>query len=204
MVDNKLERIHLGIISKDQFLQEYSVYSCVSRYSHIKDIKGVLTEYSPSLVGLKKETSKDYVLAYIELWILSLSEFVNVKYSMSPAQISETAFYIYQDYFYFKISDITLLFTNAKKGYYGDFFHALDGAMILGWFKIYAEERADISESIGIQKADEQKEPHKQRISDGGKFKTIKHGYDSSKLADKSKRLDKRITKGKGKRRKDK
>lgn len=159
MPNNKLERIHLGIISKEQFLQEYSIYSCVSRYNHIKDIKGVLSEYSPSLVRLKKESSKDYVLAYIELWILSLSEFVNVKYSMSPAQISETAFYIYQDYYYFKISDITLLFTNAKKGYYGEFFHTLDGAMILGWFKKYAEERSEIAENIGIRKADEDKEP---------------------------------------------
>ena len=204
MPDNKLEKIHLGIISKEQFLQEYSVYSCVSKYGHIKDIKGVLKEYSPSLVGLKNESSRDYVLAYIELWILSLSEFVNVKYSMSPAQISETAFYIYQDYYYYKISDITLLFTNAKKGYYGEFFHTLDGAIILGWFKKYAEERFEIAESIGIQKSDEQKESHIKRISDDDEFKTIKHGYDLSKLANKHKGLDKRVAGGKRKKRKEK
>ncbi|GAH29424.1 unnamed protein product, partial [marine sediment metagenome] len=52
----------------------------------------------------------------------------------------------------------------VKKGYYGEFFHSLDGAMILGWFKKYAEERAGIAESISIQKANEQRESHKQRI----------------------------------------
>ena len=204
MPDNKLEKIHLGIISKEQFLQEYSVYSCVSKYGHIKDVKGVLKEYSPSLVNLKKESSKDYVLAYIGVWILSLREFVNVKYSMSPAQINETAYYIYQDYYYFKISDITLIFTNAKKGYYGDFFHTLDGAMILSWFRDHAKERSDIAESIGIQKANEQTEPDKPRISNDKKFQTVKHGYDLSKLANKHKRVDKRIAEGKGKKRKDK
>lgn len=195
MSDNKLEKIHLGILTKEQFLQEYSVYSCVSKYNHIRTIQDALLENSSSLACLKKESSKDYVLAYIELWILSLSEFVNVKHNMTPSQISETAYYIYQDYYYFKISDITLVFTNAKKGYYGEYYHTLDGAMVLGWFKKYAEERAEISEFIGTQKSEEQKELHKQRISNNDEPQTIKHGYDLSKFANKYKKLDKRTSK---------
>lgn len=204
MSNNKLEKIHLGIISKEQFLQEYSVFSCISKYSHIKDIKGILTEYSPSLISLKKESSRDYVIAYIELWIVSLSEFVNVKHGMSPAQINETAFYIFQDYYYFKISDITFIFTSAKKGYYGDFYHTLDGAMILSWFREYANERSYISETIGIQISNEQREPDKQRSSDDKKFQTIKHGYNLSKFANKYNKRDKRITKKGGKKRNEK
>lgn len=195
MPNNKLEKIHLGILTKEQFLQEYSIYSCVSKYGHVRTTRDALLENSPSLAMLKKESSEDYVLAYIELWILSLGEFVNVKYSMRPAQISETAFYVFQDYYYFKISDITFLFTNVKKGYYGEFFHAIDGAMILGWFKKYADERFDIAESISIQKTNKQREPHKQRISDDKESQTIKYGYELSKLANNYKKLDKRTTK---------
>jgi len=204
MPDNKLEKIHLGFATKDQFMQEYSIPSCLIKYNHIKNIKIALKEYSPSLVLLSKKYTKDYVLSYIEMWILSLNEFMNIKYKMNPKQIRETAFYIYQDYFYFKISDITLIFTNAKKGYFGELHHSLDGAIILKWFRKYAGERAEISENIGIQKADEQEEPEKQRISNDKEFQTIKHGYDLSKFANKHKKLDKRTAKKRREKRKGK
>jgi len=210
MPDDKLQRIHLGLATKDEFLQKYSIPSCLIIYNHIRTIEVALKEQSPSLALLAKEYTKNYVLAYIEMWILSLNEFVNIKYGMSPKQMKETAFYIYQDYFYFKISDLTLIFTNAKKGYFGEFLHSLDGSMILSWFKKYSEERADISESLGIQKSEEQKEPEQKRssydeefkkIKDEG-FKTFKHEYDLGKLKSKygvAKRTRSKTSKSKGK-----
>lgn len=204
MPNNKLEKIHLGLETKEQFLQKYSVPSCLVIYNHVRNIEIALKEQSPSLVSFTKEYSKDYVLAYIEMWILSLNEFVNLKYEMSPKQMKETSCYIYQDFFYFKISDITLLFTNAKKGHYRGFFHTLDGTMILGWFTKYAEERSEIAESVSIQEANEQTEPDKQRTSNDDKFQTIKHGYELSKFANKHKGLDTGEAKRKGRKRKDK
>lgn len=204
MPDDKLERIHLGLVTKEQFLQEYSIPACLMKYNHVKSVEIALMEYSPSLSLLAKKHTKEYILAYIEMWILSLNEFVNIKYGMNPKQMKETAYYIYQDYYYFKISDITLIFTNAKKGYFGEFHHSLDGSMILSWFSKYSKERADISESIGIQKSEEQKEPHVKRISDNEEFKTIKHEYDLSKLANKHKEVDKRVSKSRKGKRKDK
>ena len=147
-----LTKIHLGLAKREQFLQENSVPACMKRYGTVRDVAKCLPGVcdAPSLAKLKKEYSTDIVHAYIEMWILNLNEYLNLKDSMSPNQMMETAILIYQDFYYFNLADINLIFGNAKKGYYGHHYQRLDGATIILWFYKHAEERANIAESICI------------------------------------------------------
>ena len=76
---------------------------------------------------------------------------------MTPKQIKETAKYIYEEYYYFKLDDIYLIFTRIKKGEFGELFESLDGSKILKFFKMYANERANIYENESINQSDKQK-----------------------------------------------
>lgn len=152
---NSLEKVYLGALDKKSFLQVNSVPVLIRKYANAKDISLVSGSGELSLVKMKTEYSEDYTLAYVEMWILSLNDFLNVKSKMNPAQIKETALYILQDYYYFNLADLAYFFSNAKKGHYGEYYNCLDGRLILSWLKIYANERAERAESRAIRESDE-------------------------------------------------
>ena len=150
--ENKLDRIHLGLMSKQDFLANNSVPQCVKRLSHVRSVKDALKEEGISLATMNKEYSKDYALAYIEMWIVSLNDFISVKNKMSRDQIQETAIYIYDDYYYLKVPDLKLFFTNVKKGFYGEFYNHLDGTRIMAWLEKYVSDRMETSLSMDNRK----------------------------------------------------
>lgn len=145
---DKLVKITSALATRQSFLAEYSVPSCVQNFNKIRLVEDAYKDESPPLSRIAKQFSKDYMYAYLEMWIVSLNSFSNVKSKMNPSQMREVASYIFQDYYYLKISDIYLVFTNAKKGRYGEFYGRLDGTMILSWFDKYAEERFKVAESL--------------------------------------------------------
>jgi len=101
-----------------------------------------LSSSTPALSVLRKKNGEEAVLAALEAWILDMNEFVNVQRTMGPAQIKQTAVMILSDFYYFKIADINLVFTRAKKGYFGDLYGSLDGMKIYRWFVDYDIERS--------------------------------------------------------------
>ena len=50
---------------------------------------------------------------------------------------------IFQDFYYLKIADLNLVFSNAKKGSYGNLYSSLDGSKIYQWFVTHDQERAN-------------------------------------------------------------
>jgi hypothetical protein len=111
----------------------------------VNSVELCLHSDTPALSVLKKENGEDKVLTMLEMWIVDINEFFNVNHKMTPAQIKETSIFLLEDYYYFKIADINYIFSNAKKGRYGNLYGSLDGAKIYGWFEKHDVERAQRS-----------------------------------------------------------
>ena len=77
---------------------------------------------------------------------------------MSPEQIEKTSRFILEDYYYLKIADIYFVFTEAKKGRYGEFYESLDGAKIMSWFDKYVEQRAEFCFEKGMREHEKTKD----------------------------------------------
>jgi len=97
---------------------------------------------TPALAIVKKEKGEKSVLTIIQILISDCNDFLNVARKMSAEQISQTANMILSDFYYMNIADINLVFTRAKKGYYGELYQSLDGMKIYQWFEKYSNERA--------------------------------------------------------------
>src|SRR3989304_5154769 len=96
-----------------------------------------------TLASLMKQFDREFIINYLKLWIIDLNEFLNLTNRMTPDQIKDTAELIYQDNYNLNIADINLVFTNAKKGVYGQLYGSIDGSKLLRWFSEYRNYRAD-------------------------------------------------------------
>lgn len=112
----------------------------------------------PTVGSLKRVYGEEFTQAYIETWIVNICEFVNIGKNMTPSQIYETALMIMDLYPYYKLSDINLVFKNAKIGVYGQIYDRLDGQIILSWFAKYNKERCEEAETQSILEAESMKD----------------------------------------------
>lgn len=126
------------------FVVQYAPLSCLKQFSKANTPALCVDSGTPSLGQIRKAYDLDFALAYIELWIDNLNDFVNAARRMSPAQMQETAAILFQEYPYLNIADINLVFRRIKKGEFGQLFAEIDGIKILGWFSIYDQERRRI------------------------------------------------------------
>lgn len=101
-----------------------------------------LESETPALSELKKTDGEEKVLTVLEMWIVDINDFFNIQNKMKPGQIKETAIMILQDFYYMKIADLNLVFSNAKKGKFGTQYGYLDGSKIYQWFSDHDNERA--------------------------------------------------------------
>jgi len=143
----------------ENYLVKYSPKN-LKVFTGIKCIKDAVGSESVSLAVLKKQTSEESTIEYIILWISRLNKFLNISRKMTFEQMQKTAQYILQDYYYLKQSDLYLVFSQAEKGRYGEFYDCLDGAKILIWFEKYANERADYVYDEGLKLHEKQKKEH--------------------------------------------
>ena len=118
---------------------------------------------------VKKVYGDDFAQAYIETWIVNISEFVNIGKNMNENQIYETAQMIMDSYPYFTLADINLIFKKAKKGDFGQIYDRLDGQIIFSWFTKYDSLRCLEAEEQSINQAnyfkDRDTRPHDRDIT---------------------------------------
>lgn len=120
----------------------YSPKNCFKHSRKIKTVKDAITLPSKTLGQLKALYGRDWILAYIEMWLIDLNDEANVKNPMSSTQIMSTAERIYDGYS-LKITDITLFFRNIKDGVYGAFYESLSREKIMEWLGRYYDERCE-------------------------------------------------------------
>ncbi|HAF28304.1 MAG TPA: hypothetical protein DCG75_04570 [Bacteroidales bacterium] len=143
-MDKQATNFAVSKLSKDEFIKHFSVSKCQKEYREIKTVKeAFLNEISPSLLSIKKIYSEDFVLAYLESWLYNLNDFLNLVRKFNPNQISETAFYLFSDFNFLKLSEINLIFVRIKKGSLGTLYQSIDGTIVYSFFKDYAQERTE-------------------------------------------------------------
>lgn len=139
-MDNKLVKK----LSQGEFLEKFSIKNCVEIFKKANTPIKTFNSKLESLSLIKKEYSKNFVISYINEWLINLNDYLNIQRKMTPEQIAETSIFIYNDYYYLNLADINLIFSRVKKGYYGKLYESLDGMKIIDFFMQYGNERANI------------------------------------------------------------
>lgn len=116
----------------------------------VTDVLAVVEQF-PTLARLTKERGSGKVEALIKLYLVELSELVNLKRPLTEKQIDRIAAEVLDQYSVLTVADVHLIFRNAINGKYGDFFEGLDVPKVLKWFSSYFSERcaaaAEMSEA---------------------------------------------------------
>jgi len=126
-------------------LELFSPKNCYKHSHKLRTVKDVLNLPSKTLGQFKNEFGKDWVVGYLEMWLIELNDSTNVKTKMNPAQMEFTAIRIYESYS-LKITDLTLFFRNIKEGVYGPFYENLSTDKIMSWLKEYYDLRCEYAQ----------------------------------------------------------
>lgn len=149
--NNKLQKANVKLQNSIVIYEGNSVNiqpeNVMLRCADCMTVAKAANSYEMSLAVINKENGRKAVINYISEWIIEFNEFVNIKNKMTIGQVKITAHDIYDSYHYMKLSDINLIFKNARKGIYGQLYESIDGVKILGWFEQYAKERFEHFES---------------------------------------------------------
>lgn len=121
-----------------------------------------ITSSTPALAELKKDQGEDKAIKVIELWISDLNDFLNISRKMNPFQIKQTAIMILSEFYYFKLTDINLVFSKAKRGEFGKLYESLDGMKIFSWFEQYNQERCQVAYNEALREHDNLKSQNKE------------------------------------------
>jgi hypothetical protein len=145
-------------ITRTQFVQDYKIPAVQKLCRNVNTPAQVFNTNLPTIGTVKKVYGDDFAQAYIETWIVNISEFVNIGKNMNENQIYETAQMILDSYPYFTLADINLIFKKAKKGDFGQIYDRLDGQIIFSWFTKYNQLRCLEAEEQSINQANYFKE----------------------------------------------
>lgn len=145
-------------ITRTQFVQDYKIPAVQKLCRNVNTPAQVFNTNLPTIGTVKKVYGDDFAQAYIETWIVNISEFVNIGKNMNENQIYETAQMILDSYPYFTLADINLIFKKAKKGDFGQIYDRLDGQIIFSWFTKYNQLRCLEAEEQSISQANYFKE----------------------------------------------
>jgi len=102
---------------------------------------------SKSLGYFKKAYGKEWVVAYVSMWLIELNDSSNVKTKMSDSQIEFTSERIFDTYS-LKVADLTLFFRNVKEGKYGAYYENLSQEKIMQWIGQYWDERCEYGQMM--------------------------------------------------------
>jgi hypothetical protein len=112
----------------------------------IKTVQDALAVKTPSLARLRKEKGAEYVGGCLELWIVYLQEFLNLKTKMNERMILGLVEMVLDDFPQLTIADIKIIITRAKKGQYGELYESLSPHKVYKWFESYFNERCEEAE----------------------------------------------------------
>lgn len=143
--------------TKEAIIKKYSVVNSIKLFQKVETPLLASKTDCPILASLKKDFGEEFMLGIIQMWIISLNDFINTARKLTASQIEELSLYIYDQYHYLNVSDLYLITKRIKTGYYGNLYESLDGVKILSFFKNYCDERANQNEAEAIRKHDQLK-----------------------------------------------
>lgn len=76
---------------------------------------------------------------------------------MTEDQMEMCAEELINEFYAFKISDLTFLFKRIMSGAYGELYESISPAKMLSYFREYFNERCDFAESVSLRSHNDQK-----------------------------------------------
>ena len=146
-------------------MKDFSIPVVQKKCRKINEIEQAIKSETPSLAKINKDFGEDFLLAYIEGWIVNLREFLNVGRKMTDVQTQETALLIMEQFYNITVAEVNLIFKKAKIGHFGQIYDRLDGQVILSWFDKYYKNRCNTFAENSIQEADKYKDDPYERYS---------------------------------------
>lgn len=140
----KRQSTELVKYSKEQFIKQFAPRKCMVELAHLNSVELAIKSGLNSIAKYSEVYGREFMIGYLQLWIIDLNEFLSLTRRMTDQQIEDTAELIYHDNTSLNLADVNLVFTNAKKGIYGQLYGNLDGSKILNWFTTYSNHRADV------------------------------------------------------------
>jgi len=146
------------------YLSHYSPKNCIREFKTVTTIEKAIEMDSISLSKMSKDIGDEKTEGYVKLWVFYLNQLLNLKRPLNEVQIDEIAFTVVNEYRNLTIADINLIFTNAKKGQYGEFYESITIPKVLKWFNDYSEERQATCAERSIRKHIEHLEGEKKSL----------------------------------------
>jgi len=129
-------------MNKQQFLAKFEPQNLIVNLK-IDSIEQVFEKNYLSLAMIRKDFSLNFSKKYIILWLAMIDNFH--KAERTDIEYNILACMIYNEYWYFTVADLNLLFKKAlKTKVYGQ----LTAAIIMQIFENYEKERNNIAEQI--------------------------------------------------------
>jgi len=162
-----------NIEKKKDYINTYTPMKSMRLYKNVKTSLQAINCGAETIGQIMRATSYDYLIAFINVWLIDLNEYLNLKNKLTPNQIEQISNYIIDDYSYLNIADFNLVFSGIKKGYYGQFFESIDGLKIMTIFEKYANKRANEVFESGLNEHNNYKEFDVERIEDSKSIKDL-------------------------------
>ena len=137
--------------SKKNLLEKYSPKNCMLDFGKVKTIEQALNSKAPSIASFQRQQGRQFTEGLITFWLLYLNNILNLNKPMSEEQINLCSNMVVEEFYMFKVSDLTLLFKRIISGQYGEFYERLSIDKILTFFRTYLEERFTLAGEASIR-----------------------------------------------------
>ena len=127
-------------------------------FSGVKDIGDAISVKSDVLSSIRNNTGTPFSEAIIKLQLINLNDLVNAKRPLTEAMIEYIATEIISLHWWFKMSDVYLIFRRMLSGHYGNFYESLNPVKILSCFSEYDKERTELCSRRSLSKHMETKD----------------------------------------------
>ena len=110
----------------------------------LKGVSDAVSRKTFSLVEIKKNRGQAFLRNYIALWLIELNELLNLKNSLSEAQIKLCTEQIITDYSFLKLSELSLIFKRIVSGEFGELYERISMPKLMTIFRKYEQERTEV------------------------------------------------------------
>ena len=142
--------------SKKNLLEKYSPKNCMLDFGKVKTIEQALNSKAPSIASFQRQQGRQFTEGLITFWLLYLNNILNLNKPMSEEQINLCSNMVVEEFYMFKVSDLTLLFKRIISGQYGEFYERLSIDKILTFFRTYLEERFTLAGEASLRNHEEE------------------------------------------------
>ncbi|WP_420582059.1 hypothetical protein [Reichenbachiella sp.] len=146
------------IATKQEYLEIYSPKAMREAMKGVSTIQQAKALKTVSLAKIRKDIGSNAIEALIKIYLIQLSELLNLKRALTEDQIDEIASEVVATYYHLTMADVNLIMKRAKTGYYGELYEQLNMPKVMKWFADYFEERCELGERQSLDAHSQRKE----------------------------------------------